>query len=195
VGFPPQRAAGLCCISQNRPLAEARPLLRAAWRRYKAGMNLSISSCTPCKRSRGFTLLELMMAIALVGVLTAIALPIYSGYRLKVENAQAQQDVVSISAAIQNYWVYNRALPNSLADIGMAGKLDPWGHAYVYYNIEENGKGHARKDKALNPINTDFDLYSMGANGQTKSQISNKVSLDDIIRANNGAYIGLAANY
>jgi general secretion pathway protein G len=35
----------------------------------------------------------------------------------------------------------------------------------------------------------------MGANGQTQSQISNKVSLDDIIRANNGAYIGLAANY
>ncbi|OZB72762.1 MAG: prepilin-type cleavage/methylation domain-containing protein, partial [Thiomonas sp. 14-64-326] len=69
-------------------------------------MNLSIScSFTPSKRSRGFTLLELMMAIALVGVLTAIALPIYSGYRLKVENAQAQQDVVSISAAIQNYWV------------------------------------------------------------------------------------------
>lgn len=182
--------------AQNQPFAEARHLLRAAWRRYKAGMNLSIScSFTPSKRSRGFTLLELMMAIALVGVLTAIALPIYSGYRLKVENAQAQQDVVSISAAIQNYWVYNRTLPNSLADIGMAGKLDPWGHPYVYYNIEENGKGHARKDKALNPINTDFDLYSMGANGQTKSQISNKVSLDDIIRANNGAYIGLAANY
>lgn len=84
------------------------------------------------------------MAIALVGVLTAIALPIYSGYRLKVENAQAQQDVVPMSAAIQNYWVYNRALPNSLADIGMAGKLDPWGHPYAYYNIEENGTARAR---------------------------------------------------
>ncbi|MGC8807476.1 MAG: type IV pilin protein [Thiomonas sp.] len=147
------------------------------------------------RRLLGFTLLELMMAIALVGVLTAIALPVYSGYRLKVQNAQAQQDVVSISAAIQNYWVYNRALPNSLADIGMAGKLDPWGHPYVYYNIEVNGKGHARKDKALNPLNTDYDLYSMGANGQSKLQITNKVSLDDIIRANNGAYIGLASNY
>jgi len=57
------------------------------------------------RRLLGFTLLELMMAIALVGVLTAIALPIYSGYRLKVQNAQAQQDVVAMSAAIQSYWV------------------------------------------------------------------------------------------
>ncbi|OYV32977.1 MAG: prepilin-type cleavage/methylation domain-containing protein [Thiomonas sp. 20-64-5] len=147
------------------------------------------------RRLHGFTLLELMMAIALVGVLTAIALPIYSGYRLKVQDAQAEQDVVSMSAAIQSYWTYNRALPSSLADIGMAGKLDPWGHPYVYYNIELNGKGGARRDKALNPINTDFDLYSMGQNGQSKSQITNKLSLDDIIRANNGAYIGLASNY
>ncbi len=35
----------------------------------------------------------------------------------------------------------------------------------------------------------------MGQNGQSQSQISNKVSLDDMIRANNGAYIGLASNY
>ena len=158
-------------------------------------MAYTVPAPTSPRRLRGFTLLELMMAIALVGVLTAIALPIYSGYRLKVENAQAQQDIVSMSAAIETYWTYNRALPNSLADIGMAGKLDPWGNPYVYYNIEQNGKGHARKDKALNPINTDFDLYSKGANGQSKSQISNKLSLDDIIRANNGAYIGLASNY
>jgi general secretion pathway protein G len=183
------------------PSGRSKPLLQTARRRYKCGMcasglpTLSPRRLVTAERTRGFTLLELMMAIALIGVLTAIALPIYSGYRLKVENAQAQQDVVSISAAIQNYWVYNRTLPNSLADIGMAGKLDPWGHPYVYYNIEQNGKGHARKDKALNPINTDFDLYSMGQNGQTKLQISNKVSLDDIIRANNGAYIGLASNY
>ena len=147
------------------------------------------------KRLGGFTLLELLMALVLIGVLTAIALPIYSGYRLKIENAQAQQDVVTLSAAIQSYWIYNRTLPNSLADIGMGGKLDPWGHPYAYYNIEANGKGRARKDKALNPINTDFDLYSMGQNGQSQSQVSNKVSLDDIIRANNGAYVGLASNY
>ncbi|MGA8009170.1 MAG: prepilin-type N-terminal cleavage/methylation domain-containing protein [Thiomonas sp.] len=158
-------------------------------------MKLTALVRAPRMGSRGFTLIELMMAITLLGVLTAIALPIYNNYREKVNDAQAQQDVVAVSTAIQSYWQYNRKFPDSLADIGMAGKLDPWGHPYVYYNIQENGKGGARKDHALNPINTDFDLYSMGQNGQSTSQITQKVSLDDIIRANNGTYIGLASNY
>ena len=48
------------------------------------------------------------------------------------------------------------------------------------------GRGHARKDHALNPINTDFDLHSMGVDGQTKPQITQRDSLDDIIRAGTG---------
>ncbi len=147
------------------------------------------------QRFRGFTLVELMLAIVLLGVLIAIAVPLYGNYRLRVQNAQAVLDITTISMAIQSYETYNQKLPDSLADVGMAGKLDPWGHPYVYYNIVENGKGHARKDKALNPINTDYDLFSPGPNGVWKSQISQKSSLDDIIRANNGAYIGVAANY
>jgi general secretion pathway protein G len=35
----------------------------------------------------------------------------------------------------------------------------------------------------------------VGADGQTQPQINNKVSLDDVIRALNGAYIGLASDF
>ncbi len=79
--------------------------------------------------------------------------------------------------------------------MSLAGEKDPWGRAYIYYNIDANGKGGARKDHALNPINTDFDLYSMGADGLSKSQVSQKDSLDDLIRANNGGYIGFASDF
>ena len=58
-----------------------------------------------------------------------------------------------------------------------------------------NGKGGARKDHALNPLNTDYDLYSSGADGQSKPQITQKLSLDDVIRASNGAYVGLASDF
>jgi general secretion pathway protein G len=52
-----------------------------------------------------------------------------------------------------------------------------------------------RKDRFLVPINTDYDLYSMGKDGRSSPPLTAKASRDDIIRANDGAYIGLASNY
>ncbi len=147
------------------------------------------------RAAAGFSLIEMILALALLAVLAAIALPIYQNERLKVEDSHAEQDIAALSVQITNYWQNNRAYPASLADIGESGLLDPWGRPYVYYNIAVNGKGHARKDKALNPLNTDFDLYSVGPDGQTKLQITQKSSLDDVIRANDGQFIGVAADY
>ena len=42
------------------------------------------------------------------------------------------------------------------------------------------------------PINTYFDLYSMGPDGQSVSPLTAKVSRDDIIYAHDGEYIGPA---
>jgi len=142
-----------------------------------------------------FTLIELMMAVALLGILVGVALPFYKGYRERVRVAQAVTDIHAMSAVASNYWNDNHAYPASLGDIGFAGKLDPWGSPYVYYNIDAGGKGGARKDHALNPLNTDFDLYSKGADGKTMSQISLSDSLDDVIRASNGAFVGLATAF
>jgi general secretion pathway protein G len=44
-------------------------------------------------------------------------------------------------------------------------------------------------------LNADYDLYSNGADGLTVKNIGDADSADDIIRANNGAYIGLASEY
>ena len=44
---------------------------------------------------------------------------------------------------------------------------DPWGRPYVYTDLSQKGsKGKARKDGKLNPINSDFDLYSLGEDGR-----------------------------
>jgi general secretion pathway protein G len=144
---------------------------------------------------RGFTLLEIFAVIGLLGILMAVALPSYESHRQKAFERHAGQEIAAMSAAAANHWNDARAYPQSLADIGMGGKTDPWGRPYVYYNIDANGKGHARKDHALNPINTDFDLYSVGRDGKTKPQVSQKDSLDDVIRANNGAFVGRASDF
>jgi len=152
----------------------------------------------PAKRrlhARGFTLIELLIAVLLVGVLAAIAMPYYGDYRNRVRTDQATSDIIGNEAVVEAYVAMNNALPNSWADIPRARAIDPWGRPYVYYNIQANGIGHARKDHAQNPLNTDYDMYSLGPDGVTKPQITQKDSVDDVIRASNGGYVGVASGF
>lgn len=137
-----------------------------------------------------------MVALIILGVLTSIAVPAYQRYQERVRIDQAKRDITMMSALISNYFLDARDYPNSLADVGLGGMRDPWGHPYGYLNLnDKRGRGGARKDHALVPINTDFDLYSMGADGRSAPPLTAKYSRDDIVRANNGAFVGLASEY
>jgi general secretion pathway protein G len=75
-------------------------------------------------------------------------------------------------------------------------QLDPWDNPYHYTNLEAaKGKGSARKNKNLVPINSDFDLYSSGKDGASVSPLTAKASRDDIVRASDGRFVGLASDY
>ena len=88
-------------------------------------------------------------------------------------------------------------LPASLDELGIELPLDPWGQAYVYLNIEDAGPGFGgmRKDGKPNPLNSDYDLYSIGKDGETQGPLNAQSSHDAIVRANNGAYIGRGEDY
>jgi general secretion pathway protein G len=45
------------------------------------------------------------------------------------------------------------------------------------------------------PLNSDYDLFSIGADCRSASSLSSQFSLDDVIRANNGGYFGLGKDY
>ena len=100
-----------------------------------------------------------------------------------------------MSTLSEMYARENRGNPASLAEVGLAGKLDPGGQPYEYYDIAGNNTGHARKDRRLSPINSDFDLYSVGPDGVTHKQVSNRDSADDVIRGSNGKFIGKGADF
>ena len=136
-----------------------------------------------------------MLGVALVGVLTAIALPAYNGWRTKTLSRQAAQEIEVMSVVIKQFQEDARVYPPDLAAVGLNTKLDPWGRAYQYLPAPVHGHGGVRKDRALNPINTDFDLYSVGPDGDTQVQLDNRVSLDDVIRARDGGFIGVAADF
>ena len=147
------------------------------------------------RSSAGFTLIESMLVVGLIVALAAIAFPKYSAYRDRAKAFQAAHDIAAMTAIIRNHWTEARAYPESLDEVHLTGRLDPWGSPYVYYNVDRNGAGNARKDHALNPINTDFDLYSRGPNKKTQPQISQQDSLDDVIRAGNGTFVGTASAF
>lgn len=143
----------------------------------------------------GLTLVELMIAIAILGVLTSIAIPAYQDYKERARVYQAVTDISAMSALIEANYQDNRFYPDTLDDAGFAGKTDPWGNLYEYLNLNKKGNGGARRDKNLNPLNSDFDLYSKGKDGKTKLPISQKDSLDDVLRANDGKFVDLAHKY
>jgi general secretion pathway protein G len=146
---------------------------------------------------RAFTLVELAIALAILGVLAALTLTQYLAYIERVRVARAVVELKDISAQLDPISFEGGALPNTLADIGLGGRKDPWGRPYQYLRIRGNGVGliWSRKDQFLVPLNSDYDLFSRGKDGLSQPRITDPVSLDDVIRGNDGAFLGLAAKY
>ncbi len=148
---------------------------------------------------RAFTLIELLVVMAIIGVLAVVAVPVYSDYIDRVRVVQAVSDIGAIATSLITYQISTGKFPASLAEVGAQNYLDPWKNPYQYLNLsdpsDKSSKGKARKDHSLVPINSDFDLYSTGKDGESVSPLTAKASRDDIVRANNGRYIGLASQY
>jgi general secretion pathway protein G len=148
------------------------------------------------RRNKGFTLLELMLVVAIMGVLAAIAIPNYISYIERARHVKVLSELRQIDREANMFFISNNNYPLNLAQIGYGNLRDPWGNLYQYLNIATvKGKGKLRKNKEENPVNNDFDLYSMGPDGQSKLPFNLAESFDDIVRAGNGSYFGRVSDY
>lgn len=124
------------------------------------------------RRQRGFTLIEIMVVIAILGILAALIVPKIMSRPDEARRVAARQDIGSIKQALDLYRLDNgryptqeqglQALiskpstdpvPNNWKDGGYLDKLptDPWGHPYQYLNPGVHGE---------------IDVFSFGADGK-----------------------------
>ncbi len=87
------------------------------------------------------------------------------------------------------------SLPLTLGDIGKGDMRDPWGTRYNYVNFSITNDKFWRRDRNLRPINSTYDLWSNGPDRQTQIQVVAKKGRDDVIRARDGAFVGVAADF
>ena len=149
------------------------------------------------ERSLGLTIIELVIVVMIMATLASLGAPLYADTLNKARIAKAIADIRVLEKEILVFQLSNRTFPTNLNQIGRGTLLDPYGNPYQYLDIATAGKGKGdfRKDKNLVPINSDFDLYSMGQDGQSAPPLTAKQSWDDIVRASDGGYVGIASEY
>lgn len=124
-------------------------------------------------RSRGFTLIELMVVLVILGVLAAMIAPKIMDRPDEARIVAARQDIATLIQSLKMYRLDNinyptteqglqalvtkptiDPIPTNWKSGGYLEKLpkDPWGNAYVYLNPGRHG---------------DIDVISLGADGQT----------------------------
>lgn len=147
----------------------------------------------------GFTLIELLIVMAILSILATIAYYHYSGFITQTQETRAIADIKQIAQLIEEFNETNGRYPSDLSELNRGPFTDPWGNPYQYvYIAEDDKKGKdkqkARRDRNQKPINTYYDLWSNGADGDYQQQVNGAKSRDDIIRAWDGSFVGLGKN-
>lgn len=80
-------------------------------------------------QKKGFTLIEVMIVIALIGILAAVAIPLYSGYTNRAKRVEAEEQLMTLAAVEEDYFTTYRQYSNNKEVLNK------------YYGVEFGGEG------------------------------------------------------
>ncbi|MEX2523905.1 MAG: prepilin-type cleavage/methylation domain-containing protein [Gammaproteobacteria bacterium] len=150
------------------------------------------------RNCHGITMVEFIMSVMLVTLMLTLMVP--AALRL-IDDAR-EDNVISqleeIQERIDDFYKSNSRYPISLVEIYESVPMDPWNNPYQYLSLSDGlqkTRGQARKYKGMKLINSDYDLYSMGPDGKSVPPLTAEASRDDVIRAQNGKFIGNVSDF
>jgi general secretion pathway protein G len=152
-----------------------------------------MASLIPMRHS-GFTLAETLLTMAFLAISAGAAVPSVATHLEQTRAAHAAEDIRRIETALKDYRDQHHELPDSLEQLPLGILLDPWGHPYEYVNFATRGLSEQRYYHNL-PLNSDYDLYSRGADGRTDIALNSASAADDVVRGRDGEFVGVAAEF
>ena len=84
-------------------------------------MHLRASKPNTSINAKGFSLLELLVVVAIIGLLTAIAIPEFLSYRARSVDSQMKSDLKNAAVAMDSYFAEKKVYPTSVAAIVAVG--------------------------------------------------------------------------
>ena len=146
-------------------------------------------------KSSGITLIEFALIVMIASLVYGMVSPAIYHHMDSAKTNLAKEEIKDISGDIDDFIKENGRLPDSLVEVFGEIPLDEWGNPYQYLKHEGAANGKLRKDKNLVPINSDYDLFSMGEDGNSVPPLTAQASKDDIVRANDGKWVGKGEDY
>ena len=105
---------------------------------------------------KGFTLIELMIVVAILGILSAIALPSYTRYVEKSRRTDAKIELLKIAQLQESYFAQNLSYANSLTQLGFAS--DSMDSEDGYYDLSVSAVSSANCNTGANPACITYEI-------------------------------------
>lgn len=120
------------------------------------------------KAQAGFTLIELMIVVAIVGILAAIALPAYQDYTKRAHVTEGLSLAAAAKTAVAEYHASENAFPGNNPDAGLPTKTDITGNAVTSVEVIAGGVIEVIYNAKVDGTNNSLLLTPTAGNGSVE---------------------------